>query len=290
MSHCHVFVFFSFSEMIYSCFSFISINYQHCGAPKTWYGIPGHAALDFERVVQDHVYSDHIKGEDGAFSVLAEKTTMFAPNTLLKHDVPVYKAVQMPGEFVIAFPKAYHAGFSQGCICLLLTSLLFQHLHYCNIAYFVYGETSGFTCSEAVNFAVGDWFPFGAEASQRYSRLCRVPIIPYEEILYKEAMLFNESQEQGSSLHSDEDLASYNCLKVSFVHLIRSHRCARQFLKKVKGSLRMSQTSQGTILCGLCKRDCYVSYINCNCNSSPICLFHGTRSMIQLLSFVFHCI
>ena len=53
---------------------------------------------------------------------------MFAPCTLLQHDVPVYKAVQMPGEFVITFPKAYHAGFSQGCICLLLISLLFQRL------------------------------------------------------------------------------------------------------------------------------------------------------------------
>ena len=51
---------------------------------------------------------------------------MFAPSTLLKHDVPVYKAVQMPGEFVITFPKAYHAGFSQGHIRSL--SRLFQEL------------------------------------------------------------------------------------------------------------------------------------------------------------------
>ncbi|RVX01648.1 Lysine-specific demethylase JMJ706 [Vitis vinifera] len=114
-----------------------SINYHHCGAPKTWYGVPGHVAPDFERVVQNHVYTDHIlpstKREDGAFAVLAEKTTMFAPCTLLQHDVPVYKAVQMPGEFVITFPKAYHAGF---------------------------------TCGEAVNFAVGDWFPSGQKQAR----------------------------------------------------------------------------------------------------------------------------
>ncbi|KAF3577003.1 hypothetical protein DY000_02028598 [Brassica cretica] len=49
--------------------------------------------------------------------------------------MPVYKAVQRPGEFIVTFPMAYHAGFSHG-----------------------------FNCGEAVNFAMGDWFPFGAIA------------------------------------------------------------------------------------------------------------------------------
>ena len=156
-----------YNGMLFSMFAWhvedhdwYSVNYHHCGAPKTWYGVSGHAALDFERVVQNHVYIDHIlsstKWEDGVFSVLAEKTTVFAPCTLLQHDVPVYKAVQMPREFVITFPKPYHAGFSQG-----------------------------FTCGEAVNFAVGDWFPFGAETSQKYSRLRKMPIIPCEELCQK---------------------------------------------------------------------------------------------------------
>ncbi|KAF2306680.1 hypothetical protein GH714_020384 [Hevea brasiliensis] len=107
-----------------------SINYHHTGAPKTWYGVPGHAALQFEKVVLDHV-------------------------TLLQHSVPVYKAVQMPGEFVVTFPRAYHAGFS-----------------------------NGFNCGEAVNFALGDWFPFGELASKRYARIGMMAILPCEEILY----------------------------------------------------------------------------------------------------------
>ena len=53
-------------------------------------------------------------GEDDAFELLQEKTTMFPPSILLQHNVPVYKAVQMPGEFVVTFPRAYHAGFSHG--------------------------------------------------------------------------------------------------------------------------------------------------------------------------------
>ena len=164
---------------------------------------------------------------------------------------------------------------------------------YHNLTYFLHCETSGFTCGEAVNFAVGDWFPFGAEASQRYSRLCRMPIIPYEELLCKEAMLLHNSKEQEGLAHSSADLASHHCVKVSFIRLIRSHHHACQFLKKIKGSPSVSPNSQGTILCSLCKRDCYVAYINCNCYSRPICLFHGTRNItwvLLLFNLVFHCI
>lgn len=102
-------------------FCYGSINYHHCGASKTWYGIPGHAALQFEKVVREHVYTRDIlstDGEDGAFDVLLGKTTLFPPNILLDHGVPVYKAVQNPGEFIITFPRAYHAGFSHGKLFL----------------------------------------------------------------------------------------------------------------------------------------------------------------------------
>ncbi|KAL7230265.1 hypothetical protein ACSBR2_008715 [Camellia fascicularis] len=81
-----------------------SINYHHFGAPKTLYGVPSHAASEFEKVVQHFVYSGAIlstSGKDGAFGVLMDKTTMFPPNILLQQDAPVYKAVQLPGEFMI---------------------------------------------------------------------------------------------------------------------------------------------------------------------------------------------
>nr|XP_043625822.1 lysine-specific demethylase JMJ706-like [Erigeron canadensis] len=97
-----------------------SINYHHCGAPKTRYGVPSSAANEFEKVIQHHVYATEnlstenlsTDGPNGAFEMLAEKTTMFPPKILLQNHVPVYKVVQLPGEFVITFPRAYHAGFS----------------------------------------------------------------------------------------------------------------------------------------------------------------------------------
>ncbi|XP_057978405.1 lysine-specific demethylase JMJ13 [Malania oleifera] len=230
-----------------------SINYHHCGASKTWYGIPGHAALEFEKVVRKHVYTQDIlatDGEDGAFDVLLGKTTLFPPNILLEHDVPVYKAVQKPGEFIITFPRAYHAGFSHG-----------------------------FNCGEAVNFAIGDWFPLGAVASRRYALLNRMPLLPHEELLCKEAMLLHMSSELEDPDYSFSDLPSHHCIKVSFVNLMRFQHLARWFVMKSRACTGVSLYSHGTILCSICKRDCYVAYLNCNCSLHPVCLRHEIESL-----------
>ncbi|KAL8266985.1 hypothetical protein R6Q59_004329 [Mikania micrantha] len=224
-----------------------SINYHHCGAEKTWYGVPGHAALDFENVVRQKVYNHDIlstEGEDGAFDVLLGKTTLFPPNILSQHGVPVYKAVQKPGEYVVTFPRAYHAGFSHG-----------------------------FNCGEAVNFAIGDWFLLGSIAARRYALLNRMPLIPHEELLCKEAMLMS-SVGDFEDLDRSVDIASKVSIKASFVNLIRFQHRARWCLMKSRECMGVSQHSHATILCSVCKRDCYVAYINCNCYLHPVCLRH----------------
>ncbi|KAK7407801.1 hypothetical protein VNO78_09894 [Psophocarpus tetragonolobus] len=225
-----------------------SINYHHSGANKTWYGVPGYAATQFEKTILQHVYCNKIltkHGEDGAFKFLAQKTTMFPPNVMLQHDVAVYKAVQKPGEFIITFPRAYHAGFSHG-----------------------------FNCGEAVNFANGDWFPLGAAASRRYAQLKMMPLIPYEELLCKEAMLVYKSSRIRSSKNKPEDTTSYQAIIPSFLHLMQFHKtCILRMNKSRKFS--SSLITSGSQLCSLCHRDCYVAYLLCKyCNSHPICLFH----------------
>ncbi|CAN1173571.1 Lysine-specific demethylase JMJ13 [Linum perenne] len=230
-----------------------SINYHHCGAAKTWYGIPGHAALGFEKVVREHVYTRDIMsadGEDGAFDVLLGKTTLFPPNILLEHGVPVYKAVQKPGEYVITFPRAYHAGFSHG-----------------------------FNCGEAVNFAIGDWFPLGSAASRRYALLNRMPLLPHEELLCKEAMLLYPRVELEDSDCSLGDLVSQHSVKVSFVKLMRFQHRARWFFSRSGACTGLQTNTFGTILCSLCKRDCYLAFINCNCDLHPVCLRHDVASL-----------
>ncbi|KAJ8431626.1 hypothetical protein Cgig2_029034 [Carnegiea gigantea] len=231
-----------------------SINYHHCGASKTWYGIPGGAALNFEKVVQEHVYNEDIlsaDGVDGAFDVLLGKTTLFPPSILLEHSVPVYKAIQNPGEFVITFPRAYHAGFSHG-----------------------------FNCGEAVNFAIGDWFPLGALASRRYAFLNRVPLLPHEELLCKEAVLVFRSYELVNPDYSTTDPVSQHLVKVSFVQLMRFQHRARWCLFRAKLCSDVLTDSHGTILCSQCKRDCYIAHINCSCLLHPVCLRHDVNSLV----------
>ncbi|KAI7743035.1 hypothetical protein M8C21_032700 [Ambrosia artemisiifolia] len=222
-----------------------SVNYHHCGAAKTWYGVPGHAALDFEKVVRQKVYTNDIlsaDGEDGAFDVLLGKTTLFPPNILTQHDVPVYKAVQKPGEFVVTFPRAYHAGFSHG-----------------------------FNCTEAVNFAIGDWFLLGSIASHRYALLNRIPLLPHEELLCKESMILHSSMEYEDQSY---DGRAHRHIKAAFVNLIRFQHRIRWCLMKLRGYMGASTHSHGTILCSVCKRDCYLAYINCSCYLHPVCLRH----------------
>lgn len=72
-------------------------------------------------------------GEDGAFDVLLGKTTLFPPNILSQHNVPVYKAVHKPGEFVVTFPRAYHAGFSHGIIISVISNPPYLILSISNI-------------------------------------------------------------------------------------------------------------------------------------------------------------
>ncbi|KAI4371520.1 hypothetical protein MLD38_019744 [Melastoma candidum] len=227
-----------------------SINYHHCGAFKTWYGVPGHAASHFEKVVRQRVYTSDIlseRGEDGAFDLLLGKTTLFPPNILLEHNVPLFKATQKPGEFVVTFPRAYHAGFSHG-----------------------------FNCGEAVNFALADWFPLGAIASKRYAVLNRVPFLPHEELLCKEAMLLHSGLKYDELACSAEDLASHLCVKVLFARLMRFQHRARWCIL-TSGACDSLFPAPGGVLCSLCKRDCYVAYLNCPCCSHPLCLRHDTR-------------
>ncbi|WJX10597.1 hypothetical protein P8452_01295 [Trifolium repens] len=225
-----------------------SINYHHSGANKTWYGVPSYAASQFEKTVLNHVYCNKVlqeHGENGAFQFLAQKTSMFPPNILLQHDAPVYKAVQKPGEFVVTFPRSYHAGFSHG-----------------------------FNCGEAVNFAICDWFPLGAAASKRYAYLRMLPIIPYEELLCKEAMLIYKSSKVTSFKNKPEDNTSYRAIILSFLQLMQFYKTSLSRLSSSRNSTSSSNTF-GSLTCSICHRDCYVAYLLCKkCYSYPICFFH----------------
>jgi len=130
-----------------------SINYHHRGAPKQWYGIPGTRkdAEGLEKVFKRYL---SMKMRDVP-DLLHHITTMFSPRLLQNDDVPVYKVVQHPGEFVITFPMAFHGGFSMGP-----------------------------NVGEAVNFATHDWIAHGSEANERYRSFARPAVFSHDRLTF----------------------------------------------------------------------------------------------------------
>lgn len=131
-----------------------SINYNHMGAPKTWYGASARNARDLEEVVRERVLSSpHLPAISDMvlYRLLRSKTAIVSPALLRENGVPIVRGVRQPGEFVITLPRVYHWGFSHG-----------------------------FNCAEVVNFATPDWFQHGEAALERYT-LGKVPhVVPLD--------------------------------------------------------------------------------------------------------------
>jgi hypothetical protein len=135
-----------------------SINYLHFGETKTWYGIPSSEADAFENVM--------LKTCPGLFSnvpdLLFHITTLISPKTLTDNNVNVYSAHQRKGEFMITFPRAYHAGFNHG-----------------------------FNCAEAVNFALPGWLKYGSRCVDLYRQFCRPPVFSHEQLVLATSQSYN---------------------------------------------------------------------------------------------------
>jgi [histone H3]-trimethyl-L-lysine4 demethylase len=92
-----------------------SINYQHFGATKTWYGIPGSDAEKFEAAMRNAVPELFETQPDLLFQLV----TMLSPGRLKDEGVKVYAVDQRPNQFIITFPQAYHAGFNHGVLLVV---------------------------------------------------------------------------------------------------------------------------------------------------------------------------
>ncbi|KAK8861341.1 hypothetical protein IAR55_002160 [Kwoniella newhampshirensis] len=108
-----------------------SINYIHFGAPKFWYAIPQLQAEKFERILQGY-FPEEARNCD---QFLRHKSFAVSPWRLAKDGVNVNMLVHNQGEFVITYPRGYHAGFNMG-----------------------------FNCAESVNFALDSWVELGRRA------------------------------------------------------------------------------------------------------------------------------
>lgn len=125
-----------------------SINYIHFGAPKFWYAMPQTRATALEQTMRSTscrrcsigAYSHACIGlfpgaGKNCSQFLRHKSYLASPISLSKSSCKPNCLVQQAGEFVITFPRGYHAGFNLG-----------------------------FNCAESVNFALESWIDIGRKA------------------------------------------------------------------------------------------------------------------------------
>lgn len=146
-----------------------SVNYLHWGETKTWYGIPGADARAFEEAMREEAPELFIHQPDLLFHLV----TIMSPESLREKGVRVSTCHQRPGQLVLTFPRAYHAGFNHG-----------------------------FNFAEAVNFAPPDWIPQGRSCVRRYRRFGRNPVFSHDELLWT---LWERCRGNGPGLALDSD-------------------------------------------------------------------------------------
>ncbi|ODV64207.1 histone demethylase, partial [Ascoidea rubescens DSM 1968] len=129
----------------------LSANYCHTGDVKKWYCIPASNCTKFEKAM--HEIAPHLFLQQP--DLLHQLVTLVSPFEIVDHGIECYYANQLPGEYIITFPKVYHSGFN-----------------------------CGFNFNEAVNFTTNDWFNLGSEAFRDYKMIKKTPIFDQVDLCF----------------------------------------------------------------------------------------------------------
>ncbi|XP_069084231.1 lysine-specific demethylase 5A isoform X1 [Pleurodeles waltl] len=212
-----------------------SINYLHWGEPKTWYGVPSHAAEQLEAVMRELAPELFVSQPD----LLHQLVTIMNPNVLMEHGVPVFRTNQCAGEFVVTFPRAYHSGFNQG-----------------------------YNFAEAVNFCTADWLPIGRQCVNHYRRLRRHCVFSHEELIFKMAAdpecldvgLAAAICKEMAIMIEDETQLRDSVMQLGVV------MTEEEVFELVPDDERQ---------CFACRTTCFLSALTCPCSpDSLVCLYH----------------
>ncbi|KAM3338737.1 lysine-specific demethylase JMJ18 [Capsicum galapagoense] len=209
-----------------------SLNYMHLGAPKMWYGVPGADAIKLEAAMRKHLPDLFEEQPD----LLHKLVTQLSPSILKSEGVPVYRVVQNPGDFVLTFPRAYHAGFN-----------------------------CGFNCAEAVNVAPVDWLPHGQNAIELYREQGRKTSISHDKLLLgaardavKAHWELNLLRKNTSNNLRWKDLCGKDgILSKALKNRVEMERVRREFLCQSSQTLTMESTFDATS-----ERECYVCFFD----------------------------
>ncbi|KMQ88408.1 lysine-specific demethylase 5a [Lasius niger] len=212
-----------------------SINYLHWGEPKTWYGVPGSQAERFEHSMKSAAPELFHSQPD----LLHQLVTIMNPNILTSEGVPVFRTDQHAGEFVVTFPRAYHAGFNQG-----------------------------YNFAEAVNFAPADWLKIGRDCITHYSNLRRFCVFSHDELVCKMSL-------DPDSLDIGVATATY----YDMLQMVEDEKKLRKNLlewgvtEAEREAFELLPDDERQ--CEACKTTCFLSAVTCSChNSQLVCLRH----------------
>ncbi|XP_051976316.1 lysine-specific demethylase 5A-like [Xyrauchen texanus] len=215
-----------------------SINFLHWGEPKTWYGVPAHAAEQLETVMKK------VAPElfDSQPDLLHQLVTLMNPNVLMEHGVPVYRTNQCAGEFVVTFPRAYHSGFNQG-----------------------------YNFAEAVNFCTADWLPIGRQCVAHYRRLQRYCVFSHEELVCKMAA-------DPDSLDVELAAAVVRELAYMMEEETRLRAAVQDMGVLSSEQEVFELLPDDERQCWRCKTTCFLSAVTCSCSPERlVCLHHAAE-------------
>ena len=231
-----------------------SANYQHFGATKTWYGIPGSDAARFETAMREAVPELFDQQPDLLFQLV----TLLPPDRLRQAGVNVYALDQRAGQFVITFPQAYHAGFNHG-----------------------------FNFNEAVNFAPSDWEPFGQSSIARLREFRKQPCFSHDELLLTAAarditiqtakwllpalhrLQTWELQQRQDFLKRHAEYKNHNCRIFNEKQADIQGDCALGYSRDEQ------DIPEDEYICAHCKAYTYLSRYQCLQSGRVMCLLHA---------------
>ncbi|XP_066248844.1 lysine-specific demethylase 5 [Euwallacea similis] len=212
-----------------------SINYLHWGEAKTWYGVPGSKAEAFEETMKSAAPELFHSQPD----LLHQLVTIMNPNILMNAGVPVYRTDQHAGEFVVTFPRAYHAGFNQG-----------------------------YNFAEAVNFAPADWLRMGRECVLHYSHLRRFCVFSHDELVCKMA-LDNDKLDLTIAAATYQDML----VMVDTEKKLRKALLDWGVTNAEREAFELLPDDERQ--CEVCKTTCFLSAMTCSCSTTTlVCLRH----------------
>ncbi|KXN89538.1 DNA damage-responsive transcriptional repressor RPH1 [Leucoagaricus sp. SymC.cos] len=137
-----------------------SINYIHFGAPKFWYAIPQGRSCALEQTMRSYFPQE----TSACPQFLRHKSFLASPSHLANNSCRPNFLVQHAGEFVITYPRGYHAGLNLGL-----------------------------NCAESVNFALDSWIEIGRKA-----QVCKCVedsvVIDVDQLLKDRALELEEAE------------------------------------------------------------------------------------------------